>query len=415
VKQYLDEKKPYVVRFKVPDEGTNTVHDQVRGEVTIDATELDDFVIRKADGYPTYHFAVVVDDELMGVTHVIRADEHLKNTHKHILLQEALGFRQPVFAHISVISNPDGSKMSKRDKDKALRAAIKSDSEPLLLEGYDAPRRVMVKEWLADKNAQLELHEQIVIARKYGLTLPEIEVSDLKRAGYLPEALINYLALLGWNPGGDMEKFDAAFLIEHFDFDRVQKSAAKFDRDKLLAFNHDALQALSADDFEHRLRVHWQEYWTKVYEIFLRERGDEAFSIFARANQARCKTLDDNVNESVFFLDPDDKIQYQPTKAVRKALLNGKPNGYAHLEAIAPTLREIPDWSPDAIDNALRTYADAHADGKLGKVAQPLRIAVSGGTISPDINSTLAILGKESVLNRIKHCLNNREMFTQPS
>src|SRR5262245_57242625 len=112
------------VRFRVPDSGTVTFLDEVRGEVEVSAAELEDFVIMKADGYPTYHFAVVVDDELMGVTHVIRAQEHLSNTPRHVLLQQALGFRRPVYAHISLIFNPDGSKMSKRDKDRILRQAV---------------------------------------------------------------------------------------------------------------------------------------------------------------------------------------------------------------------------------------------------------------------------------------------------
>ncbi len=407
--QWASEGKPHVVRLKVPDEGVNTFHDEIRGDVTVDALELDDFVIRKADGYPTYHFAVVVDDELMGVTHVVRAEEHLKNTHKHVLLQEALGFDRPCFAHISVITNPDGSKMSKRDKDKALKRAVKEqgvDTPPTL---PHEPEPVLTEHqwtwWRESKDHQLDIEHATRLADALNVHLPEINIDDFRRAGYLPEVLINYLALLGWNPGGDVEKFDAAFIVEHFDFDRVQKSAAKFDRDKLLAFNLDALQALTPDEFVARFRAHCVEY----HDWFIGALPGDQFDLLARANQARSKTLDDPIESCRFFVVGDDEIVYEQSKAVRKALVNGEPNGYTHLEGIAPVLGDLSDWTVDAIDTALRAYAEAHADGKLGKVAQPLRIAVSGGTISPDINSTLAILGRDSTLNRIERCLGHRE------
>ncbi|MCH7545190.1 MAG: glutamate--tRNA ligase [Planctomycetes bacterium] len=408
--KWADEGKPHVVRFRVPDEGTNTVHDEVRGDVTIDATELDDFVIQKADGYPTYHFAVVVDDELMGVTHVIRAEEHLKNTHKHILLQEALGFRQPVFAHISVITNPDGSKMSKRDKDKALRKAyrvfVESNREKSV--AGDEAFNAAIARWQEDRDCQLDWLDAEDLALSVGCHLPEINVDDFRRAGYLPEALINYLALLGWNPGGDLEKFTSDFLCKNFDFDRVQKSPAKFDREKLRAFNHDAIQALPADEFVRIYRNYWQTYFSGLYDLFTQRRGGHVFDILARANQARSKTLSDTINESYFFLEADDKIQYEKTKAVRKALVNGEPCGYDHLEAIIPELRKLLEWTVETIEKALKSYAETHADGKLGKVAQPIRIAVSGGTISPAIFDTLFILGRESVINRIERCLAHR-------
>ncbi|MCZ6836534.1 MAG: glutamate--tRNA ligase, partial [Planctomycetota bacterium] len=380
VKQWIDEGKPHVIRFKVPDEGEIVVQDEVRGEVKVNATELDDFVIRKADGFPTYHFAVVVDDELMGVTHVIRAQEHLTNTHKHVLLQEGLGFSRPVFAHLSVILNPDGSKMSKRDKIKAvrkdLRDRIKSTEEmtnviselslrvsnkldPLGLNPqivYSGNKIVMQEliskehpekknEFTTRQSVQKLLEEFATgktdnfvpaywFAGFLNTTLPQINVDEFRHAGYLPEVIINYLSLLGWSPGDDLEKFDAAFLCEKFNFDRVMKSPAKFDRDKLLAFNLDALQGMPPDEFVQRLREHCEAY----HEDFLKKLSADQFDLLARANQARSKTLNDPVESCRFFVMPDTDIVYEKTKAVRKALCNGEPSGYEHLEAIRPIL-----------------------------------------------------------------------------
>jgi glutamyl-tRNA synthetase len=401
---YLTENRPYVVRFRLPDDETIALRDVVRGEVEVALTELDDFVIQKADGYPTYHFAVVVDDELMGITHVIRGEEHLYNTARHVLLQEALGFRRPVYAHLSLIFNANGSKMSKRDKDRAVRRAVKDKKIEQPPAGISQDRWQW---WRSSKNHQLESIEAEQLAETLEITLPEIEVEDFRRAGYLPEVLVNYLALLGWSPGGDVEKFDAKYLIKHFDLDRIIKSPAKFDRDKLLAFNLDALQAMSGIEFRDRLGAHGERY----HPQFLSRLGSESFPLFAAANHARSKTLDDAYRSCGFLIEADDRIVYEQTKAVRKALSGGAdPNGYAHLEALRPELDALGDWTIATLEQCVTLYADQHADGKLGKIAQPLRIAVSGGTISPAIFDTLAILGRASVLNRIDRCLATRSI-----
>ena len=409
IQAYLDEGRPYVVRFKLPNDEPIVVRDEVRGEVTVDPKEMDDFVILKADGYPTYHFAVVVDDELMDVTHVIRGQEHLNNTAKHVLLQDALAFRRPVFAHLSLIFNPDGSKMSKRDKDKALRSAVREENI------QSSPTPTISDEtwqwWSQSKDHQLDLDDTVALADALNLVLPEIDVDDFRRAGYLPQVLVNYLALLGWSPGNDVEKFDRAFLIEHFDLDRIIKSHAKFDRDKLLAFNLDAIQAMSPKQFRDLWYAHCREYHPK----FVEELSPEQFDMLAAANQSRSKTLDDTVKSSQFFIMADDAIEYEQTKAVRKALCNGDPSGYDHLAAIKPLLADLTDWTKDAIEPVVDKYSKEHANGKLGKVAQPLRIAVSGSTVSPAIFETLAILGREAVVNRITRCLANRQQFLDTS
>ncbi len=409
IQQYLAQDRPHVVRFKLPNDDAVEIHDEVRGPVSVDAEELDDFIIIKADGYPTYHFAVVVDDELMNVTHVLRGQEHLNNTARHVLLQDALGFRRPSFAHVSLIFNPDGSKMSKRDKDKQLRKAVKQ-------KGIEAPPidpstgdPVIPGEhwrwWLESKDHQLELNFAMALADALDTTLPEINVDDFRRAGYLPEVLLNYLALLGWSPGDDREKFDVEFFVKTFDLDRIIKSPAKFDRDKLLAFNLDAIQAMSSSEF----RDHWRAHCRIYHPQFIEQLTDDEFDLLAAANQARSKTLDDQVRSSRFFILGDDEIVYQESKPVRKALCNGDPNGYTHLENVLPVLTELGAWTSPDIEQVVTAYAESHAEGKLGKVAQPLRIAVSGGTVSPAIFDTLTILGRESVTNRIRRCLDKKK------
>ena len=149
----------------------------------------------------------------------------------------------------------------------------------------------------------------------------------------------------------------------------------------------------------------------RYHPEFLEALSDEQFAMLAAANQVRSKTLEDPIASCRFFIAADDTITYEQTKAVRKALVNGDPNGYAHLEAIGPILRDLPDWTVPGLKAALDAYAEAH-DVKLGKVAQPLRIAVSGGTISPAIDETLVILGRQSVINRIERCLSQRALLS---
>ena len=428
--RYLREGRPFVVRVIAPQFVPPpalqcvTFKDEVVGTVTLQGglTKYgDDFVIMKADGYPTYHFAVVIDDELMRVTHVIRAQEHLNNTGRHIILQEALGFSRPVYAHVSVIFNPDGSKMSKRDKAKAVRA----EARRRLAEGKLSPKLKELEALVArgllsraglprsaplDHDAaiaafyngdidQLEIAE--LFAEYLDFQLPEINIDDFRRAGYLPDVLVNYLALLGWNPGGDVEKFDADFFVQHFSMERIIKSPAKFDRAKLLAFNLDALQAMPPDDFVERLREHGAEFHPEYMERFQGER----FDLFARCNQSRSKTLEDPFRSCRFMLMPDELIQYEDSKPVRKALEGGEPSGLALLERVLPVLEAQRDWSHTALEAAVKQFADQHAGGNLGKIAQPLRIAVSGGVVSPAIFETLSLIGKNSVINRIKRCL----------
>jgi glutamyl-tRNA synthetase len=398
VKAKLAAGVPAVIRLKCPGHDV-TIKDEVLGEATIPATEIDDFVIRKADGFPTYHFAVVVDDELMQVTHVLRAQEHFTNTAKHMLLQDALGFHRPAYAHLPIICNPDGSKMSKRDKDKALRKAV---AERKLTEpptGIVDPGAWSA--WLGDKNVQLDLETGQRLADALGITLPEINVDDFKRSGYLPEVLINFLALNGWSPGNDIEKFDLEFLRTSFDPRRVVKTPAKFDRVKLLSFNCDAITGMPHEEFLRRAIAHGRSY----HPAFMDRMGEQGIAMLAKASQERSKTLDDMFRGNRFFVLADDALTWERSKNTDKAMLGEAPSGCDHLRALLPVLGGVTEWTSTGIEAAVKPYAEAHAAGQLGKAAQPLRIAVSGGTVSPPIFDTLAILGKASTLRRIERAI----------
>lgn len=395
VKRRLAAGDPAVIRFHTR-AGPITIHDEILGDATLPNGEVDDFVIRKADGFPTYHFAVVVDDELMGVTHVLRAQEHFNNSAKHIVLQDALRFRRPIYGHLPLIFNPDGSKMSKRDKDKVLRKAVAD-------KGITAPPPGTVDlaqftAWLKDKNIQLELDAGQSLAQAIGAVLPEINVDDFRRSGYLPEVICNFLALNGWSPGGDVEKFDREFLKANFDLARVVKTAAKFDRTKLLAFNLDAIQAMSRDEFVTRVAAHGRE----MHPQFMSKLTEAQFRSLCDASHERSKTLDDLFRTNTFLTTPDDDLSWDQ-KALAKFVRGGTPAGSVHLVAARDLLARCDEWTVPALEAALKPLSDSI--GNVGLIAQPLRVAVSGGSVSPPIYDTLAILGRESSLRRIDRCL----------
>jgi glutamyl-tRNA synthetase len=346
--------RPVVVRLKMPAEDIVVV-DQILGEVSMPADQHEDFVIQKSDGWPTYHFACVIDDELMGITDVLRGQEHLMNTPKHIALQRALGFGTPRYAHLPVIFNMSGSKMSKRDKEKALARG----EEP-----------------------------------------PEIDVHDFRAAGYLPEAVINFIALLGWSSGEEREFFSAEELIAAFSVERIGKTNARFDREKLLSFNTD--WAARLDDA--RLQVAFADY-VQVSESPFKGASEELRRDALRAC-AGFRTFADVDTKAGFLCLNDDALTYD-AKAVKKVLIKGEGAGYAMLDTLRTRLAELGDWTAEAIEGLLEVICNEQ-DVKLGKVAQPLRVAVSGGTISPSIHETLIMLGREHTLARIDRCLAER-------
>lgn len=416
--------EPHVIRFVVDGEGV-VVRDEVLGEVKFAAGEVDDFVIRKADGFPTYHFAVVIDDELMGVTHVLRAQEHLNNTPRHVALQRALTrlpqdgragerFRTPVYAHMPLIFNPDGAKMSKRDKAKsarkAARDAIAKDASltPAVLAGRTGLDAALIAGFIASENDSIEVASGL--ARLLGVSLPEIDVWDFRKSGYLPEAITNFIALLGWSPGmkesdgRDVEKFDTAFLAQHFDLSRIGRTNARFDRVKLLSFNADLLQSLS----DERFLAAWSA-WLAAFEpavhVRLASVGRAELLLLAAAIKQRCKVLRDSLGHIAMFLCADADLAYD-RKAIEKFLLKAGEDGQRgvdHLRAVREVIAGL-----GAIDAGIGGELERAAAGRgvqMGAIAQPLRVAVSGGGVSPPIDLTLRILGKASTLARIDRCL----------
>jgi glutamyl-tRNA synthetase len=431
---------PHVIRFLMDDQGV-TVHDQVLGDVKIAPGEVDDFVIRKADGFPTYHFAVVIDDELMGVTHVLRAQEHLANTPRHVAMQRALKrldngepFRTPVYAHMPLIFNMDGSKMSKRDKAKVARKAIKDAmaKDKSITAAALAPKLNLDEKtlaaFIAADNDSLDV--ATAIARHLNLTLPEIEVWDYRQSGYLPEAIINFIALLGWNPGmkledgKDLEKFDMDFLARHFSIDRIGKTNAKFDRAKLLSFNADAISKLSDEAFAARWQAFLAEYepaaLARLKGAPSASSGDASattprFQLLASVIKPRARTLRDGLTAARFALIADTGYDFDPKALDKLRASNPKsesPSPQSPIDLLSATrdrLSTLSDWTAPTIHTLLEQLATQlglpPGNQGVGQLAQPLRIAVTGTTVSPGIAETLAILGKESTLVRIDRCL----------
>ncbi|HVT82407.1 MAG TPA: glutamate--tRNA ligase, partial [Phycisphaerae bacterium] len=249
-----------VVRFAMPYKDI-TVHDLILGDVTVKADEHDDIVIRKSDGFPTYHFAVVVDDHYMQITHVLRAQEHLMNTFKHLGLYEAFGWTPPAHGHLPLVFNMDNTKMSKREKAKVVRAAITAAIAPGSPGGTDPKTAALahytqlaqksgvplnvLQDFMAKKTDAVDI--AVKLAQATHTKLPEIDVQDFRRSGYLPEALLNFIALVGWAPGGDREIVTAQEMLELFSLEGIQKTPGRFDRKKLAWMNGEYIRKSSLD------------------------------------------------------------------------------------------------------------------------------------------------------------------------
>ena len=395
-----------VVRFAMPVKEYR-FRDEVLGkDVVLPAEEAQDFVIRKTDGMPTYHFAVVADDAEMSVTHILRGQEHTKNTFNHIALQEALGYPRPVYGHLPIILNPDNSKMGKRDRDKKIRAQVqnwlknaKQSAEDLSAACGFAPS--LLAEWISDSQKQLDLPEQQSVMRAVGMKesdLPEILVHDFRRNGYLPEALLNFLALLGWSPGGDREHMTMDEMVRLFSVEGIGKSNAKFDRTKLLAFNTKAAETASPG----RLLAALRDYLSVNPDSPLNGADDAALARVLRMKKG-FRLLREVDESSRFLFLPDEQIHYQPD-AVEKVLKKGDGQGLAVVRELRPVLEGVADWTAAGLEAAVNRYCEQKGLG-LGKVAQPLRVAVSGGTVSPPIFDSLELLGRERTLRRMDRCV----------
>jgi glutamyl-tRNA synthetase len=326
------------IRIKSPPDGETVIEDRVQGRVAFPNKDLDDFVILRSDGTPTYMLAVVVDDHDMGVTHIIRGDDHLTNGGRQKILYEAMGWDVPVMAHVPLIHGPDGAKLSKR------HGAM----------GVDAYR-----------------------AR-----------------GYLPEALRNYLVRLSWSHGDD-EIMSTDQMVEWFDIDGIGKSAARFDFQKLESLNGHYIKSMSDDRLLETLIAalphlpHGDEFLAR-----LTQEKRERLRIALPGLKDRARTLNELFAKADFLV-ADRPLVLDPAAA---ALLDGP--GRAMLAALAPVIGGVAEWTAPAIESAVKTFAAAGSI-KLGSIAQPLRAALTGKSSSPGIFDVLAALGRAESLERI--------------
>ena len=328
-----------VIRFRNPLEGEVVVEDQVHGRVVFRNSELDDLVIARGDGTPTYNFCVVVDDADMGVTHVIRGDDHLNNTPRQMNMLAALGAKIPVYAHVPMILGPDGAKLSKR----------------------------------------------------HGA----VSVLQYEEDGYLPDALLNYLVRLGWSHG-DQEVFTRAEMVAAFDIADVNKSASAFNPEKLLWLNQQHLMHSDPVTVVPYLKPHLARVGI---DIVTGPGADDAFlARIVVAQRERVKTLKEMAQASRYFFGEAVELD---AKAAAKHL---NDEGRAVLAELRGVLAGASDWTAAPLNAALNALATARGIG-LGKVAQPLRVAVTGNTISPPIDLTLELLGRERSMARLDRAL----------
>jgi glutamyl-tRNA synthetase len=331
--------RPIVVRFCCPTRAV-TIRDLAFGEVHMPASETEDFIIRKADGFPTFYLANVIDDAAMRVSLVMRGQEFLGQTWRQVLLREALGLPEPTYVHLPLIMDMQGRKLSKRDGD--------------------------------------------------------VDVHDFRAAGYLPEVLANFIALLGWGPGGNREKLTMAEMIELFRIDRIGRTNAKFDRVKLLAFNTDALAAAAPDRLLAAFRDFLALNDTPIPS------GDEALLRRLLAANAGMRTFADIPAKCNVLFVAADAFDYD-REAAERVLLKNSGQGLAVLKELRPRLAEAA-WTSGDLEALMKAHCASSGLG-MGKVAQPLRVAVTGTMVSPPIFDTLTLLGKEQALARIDRCL----------
>ncbi len=321
-----------VLRFKTPLVGTTVVEDLIRGAVAFDHSEIDDFVLLRSDGTPTYQLAVVVDDITMGITHVIRGDDHLSNTPKQILLYEALGVKPPEFAHVPMILGPDGTRLSKR----------------------------------------------------HGA----LSVLAYRDQGYLPHALRNYLVRLGWSYG-DQEIFTLEEMIEKFDIRRVNKSAARFDPDKLLATNAYWLRNTPTEELSKLVRPFLKRLGLEPEEGVLREALETV--------KPRARTLLEAAEMMKFYF--VEEVTYEESAAEKFLTEEVVPV----FERLLKELKEV-EFEDEPLEKLFRGLAE-ELGVKLKKVAQPVRVALTGKTVSPGLFEVMRILGRERVLKRLEKAL----------
>jgi glutamyl-tRNA synthetase len=323
-----------VVRFRNPLDGAVVVEDLVHGPVTFKNVELDDLIICRSDGTPTYNFCVVVDDMDMGVTHVIRGDDHLNNTPRQMNMLLALGATPPAYAHVPMILGPDGAKLSKR----------------------------------------------------HGA----VSVLQYEEEGYLPDALLNYLVRLGWSHG-DQEIFTREEMIAAFDIHDVNKAASAFNPEKLLWLNQQHMIRAQPAALVPHLRA-------QLRRLGLDSDNQQLLEGVIVSQRERSKTMKEMAQNSRFFF--TDSVELDPKAAAKHLTAEARPT----LVKVREQLATLQEWSAAAIHATLNELAAALQSG-LGKIAQPIRVAVAGTAVSPPIDATLALLGRERALARIDAAL----------
>ena len=354
VTRRIESGEPYVVRFKFPEDLDITVHDLIRGDVTMNSRLLDDKVLFKSDGMPTYHLANIVDDHLMEVSHVIRGEEWLPSAPLHVMLYRAFGWEDtmPQFAHLPLLLKPDGNgKLSKRDGDRL---------------GFP----VFPLDWHNPETGEIS--------------------SGYRERGYLPEAVVNMLALLGWNPGNDQELMTMDELIKLFSIEHISKSGAKFNVEKAKWFNHEYLQKCSderiAEMFLPQLKEHGidasMDYVVKVCGM-MKERISFPSELWDQTHY--------------FFVAP---TEYDP-KAVAK---RWKPGMTSHMAKVIEILNTVP-FEYDAIHQALLEDYIKGNELNMGQIMNSLRLAVVGTTVGPDMLTLVMTIGKEETIARVQRAI----------
>ena len=354
VQTLLDEKVPYVVRFKMPVDRVLNLEDIIRGKTSVNTNTLDDKVLVKNDGMPTYHFANIIDDHEMEITHVIRGEEWLPSLGLHYLLYEAMGWERPEFAHLSLILKPEGKgKLSKRDGDKF--------GFPVFPLNFKDP-------------------ETGNISKGY------------REEGYLPEAFINMVALLGWSPANDREILSLEEMTKEFDLHKVHKAGARFNKEKAEWFNHEYLKSKSDAEVLSLLK--------EAEGINLEGSSDEKLLKVISLMKDRATFAKDIFNEGKFFFEAPNSYE---EKAVKKAWNEETP---AILNDFSEKLTNLADFQAVAIKQSIHDLAEEKGLG-MGKVMMPLRLSLVGELKGPDVPEILEILGKEESIERIKNAVNN--------
>lgn len=323
-----------VIRFKNPTEGSVIVKDVIRGEVAFQNTELDDLIIARPDGTPTYNLTVVVDDMDMALTHVIRGDDHLNNSPRQINLYRALNAEPPVFAHVPMILGDDGARLSKR----------------------------------------------------HGA----VSVMSYRDEGYLPEALLNYLVRLGWSHG-DQEVFSLDEMTQLFDIEDVNKAASSFNTEKLLWLNQQYIKNSTAEHVAHHLSWH-------MGQLGIDPASGPALTDVVSIQQERAKTLVEMAANSRFFYQ---EVTEYDEKAANKNL---NEKSLPLLKDMLQRLTSVSEWLAEPVHAEVKACAEANEVG-MGKVAQPIRVAITGNTVSPSLDVTLALLGRERTLAAISKAI----------